>query len=261
MWVQFQDTNRATTMFYVCVIYLPPENSTRAVNIHEFMETLMTQLYTIPQGNMFYLCGDWNSRSSGLSDSIEGIDSLPERNVIDFQTNGYGSIFCDFLIDVNCCILNGRNTVHNDFTYVSTRGYSVVDYCVIPYESLDSLNTFCITRALTVIQSLGEAGRYDLTMIVPDHSLLIWNMMLNITVNDQVNKRAGSRKIGTKTKYNTQNIPLDWLIGEKAVADINRTISHLENSEATQHNIDEMYENFVAIIKTEMNEKLPSNSS
>ena len=41
------------------------------------------------------------------------------------------------------------------------------------------------------------------------------------------------------------------------MTDINRTISHLENS-ATQHNIDEMYENFVAIIKTEMNEKLPS---
>ena len=25
MWVQFQDKNCATIMFYVCVIYLPPE--------------------------------------------------------------------------------------------------------------------------------------------------------------------------------------------------------------------------------------------
>ncbi|CAC5422619.1 unnamed protein product [Mytilus coruscus] len=48
-WVQFKDKCCNANMFYVCVVYLPPENSTGAVNVHEFMETLMTHIYTIPQ--------------------------------------------------------------------------------------------------------------------------------------------------------------------------------------------------------------------
>ncbi|CAC5409437.1 unnamed protein product [Mytilus coruscus] len=103
LWVRLEDKNCLQNAFCVCVVYLPPENSTRAVNVNEFFETLMTKIYTLPQGSPFYLCGDWNSRCSDLSDSIAGIDSLPERHVIDFHHNSYGSTFCDFLIDVSCC--------------------------------------------------------------------------------------------------------------------------------------------------------------
>ncbi|VDI02802.1 Hypothetical predicted protein [Mytilus galloprovincialis] len=259
MWVQFKDKRCNANMFYVCVVYLPPENSTRAVNVHEFMETLMTHIYTIPQGNLFYLCGDFNSRCSDFSDSIEGIDCLPERDIVDFQTNGYGNIFCDFLIDVNCCILNGRKTLTNDFTFVSTRGSSVVDYCILPYEMLDSFNSFSVTRATTIIQSLGEPGRYDLRKIVPDHSLLTWNMCLYFPIEDQVSKNKDKNQTVTKIiKYDTKSLPENWLIGDSIVTEINRVILQLEQSEASQQNIDKMYENFVSVLKTEMSEKLSS---
>ena len=74
------------------------------MNIYEFLDTLMTHVYTIPEGKMFYLCGDWNSRCGDLSDFVEGVDNLPERSIVDFKCNSYGNIFCNFLKDINCCI-------------------------------------------------------------------------------------------------------------------------------------------------------------
>ncbi|VDI31988.1 Hypothetical predicted protein [Mytilus galloprovincialis] len=154
LWIKLENKTNANNVLYVCVVYLPPENSTRAVNVHEFFDNLMTKVYTVPQGNPFYICGDWNSRCSDFVDSITGIDNLPDRHVVDFQCNSYGKVFCEFLTDISCCILNGRNTLLNDYTYVSTRGLSVVDYCVVPYEMLDIFNKFKVTRTSLIIEQI-----------------------------------------------------------------------------------------------------------
>ncbi|CAC5376127.1 unnamed protein product [Mytilus coruscus] len=127
MWIRFTEKNCVQNCFYVFVVYLPPENSSRAVNAQEFFDNIISDIYTNPNENMFYLCGDWNSRCGDMLDYIPDVDSLPERHVVDFKCNTYGSIFCDFLSYVSCCIPNGRNMTQNDFTYVSTRGSSVVD--------------------------------------------------------------------------------------------------------------------------------------
>lgn len=94
--VQFTDKINDNNKFYACVVYLPPENSTRAVNIYEFLDTLMTQVYTIPDGKMFYLCENCNSRCGDLSNFVEGVDNLPECSIVDFKFDRYGSMLCDF---------------------------------------------------------------------------------------------------------------------------------------------------------------------
>jgi hypothetical protein len=43
----------------------------------------MEQIYTIPNGNLFYLCDDFNSRIGDIDDFITGVDVLTERDVID----------------------------------------------------------------------------------------------------------------------------------------------------------------------------------
>ncbi|CAG2223305.1 unnamed protein product [Mytilus edulis] len=159
-WLKFEDKLNLDNIFYACVVYLPPENSTRAVNVHEFLESLMSQMYTIPKGNQFYLCRDFNSRCGDLNDFVEGIDTLPERQVVDYKTNKYGSIFCEFLADINCCMLNGRNNSHNDYTYVSTRGLSVVDYCIVPYEMLKSFDSKANVASFKTKYGLGKVP-YD----------------------------------------------------------------------------------------------------
>ncbi|CAC5385800.1 unnamed protein product [Mytilus coruscus] len=122
----------------------------------------------------------------------------------------------------------------------------------------DNTDGIIVTRATTIIQSLGEPGRYDLRKIVPDHSLLTWNMCLFFTIEDQVSKNKDKNQTVMKIKYDTKSVPEDWLSGESVVTEINRVILQLEQSEASQQNIDKMYENFVSVLKAEMSEKLQS---
>lgn len=61
LWIQFEGKQCVSNVFYVCVVYLPPENATVTVKIDVFLDTIMTQIYTIPGVSTFYLCGDWNS--------------------------------------------------------------------------------------------------------------------------------------------------------------------------------------------------------
>lgn len=62
-------------------------------------------------------------RIGEMSDFIEGVDDIPQRDVIDFTKNQYGDVFCKFLTDCNCYVLNGRNGIKNDFT--STIAYNL----------------------------------------------------------------------------------------------------------------------------------------
>ena len=78
-----------------------------------FLDTLLRQIHIYGQNAPFYVCGDFNSRTSNLEDFIPGIDDIPERHVVDFTSNKYGQHFCDFPIDANCCILNGRQNSIN----------------------------------------------------------------------------------------------------------------------------------------------------
>ena len=131
LWLKLQSTESTNDCFCICVCDLPPENSTRAVNVNEFFDTLITQIYTYQ-----FICGDFNSRVSDMDDYIAGVDVLPERNVVGFKCNRYGEIFIEFLIILNYCIVNGRNCEKNDFTCFTSRGQSVVDFCLVGYEYL-----------------------------------------------------------------------------------------------------------------------------
>ena len=75
-----------------------------------------------------------------MDDFITGVDVLTERDVIDYTVNSCGEYFCELLLNAN------------DFTYVSIKGSSVVDYCVIPYENLRHYRNFEVMRASVVIK-------------------------------------------------------------------------------------------------------------
>ncbi|CAG2201678.1 unnamed protein product [Mytilus edulis] len=257
LWVQFSEINNQDNCFFVCVVYLPPEHSARSVNIHDFFDTLMSNIYTIPNGSPFYLCGDWNSRVSDIEDYIQGIDFLPERNVVDFTPNSYGDLFCEFLSNINCCILNGRNFINNDYTFVSTRGSSVVDYCVVPYEKLAFFQNFEVIRARTLIEENAAVGSYD-PKHIPDHSLLCWTFVtpgnvVQQAVSEQLMTDNGNVK---SVKYDTRSIPNDWMSDSETISKLNKFITELEESELNQLNLDNKYEVFVKIVQTEMDLKL-----
>ena len=84
------------------------------------------------------MCGDFNSRVGEATEFIEGVDDVTPRNVIDYTSNVNGDLLIEFSsIDCGMCLVNGR-VGNGDFTHVSHRGKSVVDYVCVPYEQLAS---------------------------------------------------------------------------------------------------------------------------
>ena len=80
----------------------------------------------------------------------------------DYAHNAYCETCIYFLINVNCCIVNGRDSVHNDFTFVSPRSCSVVDYCLISYYvNLCDISNFSVIRESTLATDAGVIGHVD----------------------------------------------------------------------------------------------------
>ncbi|VDI26275.1 Hypothetical predicted protein [Mytilus galloprovincialis] len=239
------------------------EFSARSVNAHNFFDVLMEQIYSIPKGNSFYLCGDFNSRLGSYTDFIQGIDQLSERNITDFTTNSYGEIFSEFLSTVNCCVLNGRYPIHDDYTYVSTKGLSVVDYCVVPYESLCHYKNFKVIRASVLCNKSAQPGSFRANHI-PDHSVLCWEFETNF---DNINEICSidlshsaqnslKQQNNTYVSYDVKNIPSDWMTNNDILDKINMCIDNIQCSKGRQFEVDKLYNNFVEILHSEMNDKL-----
>ena len=82
---------------------------------------------------VYNICGDFNGRCGYEPDFIEGVETVPERDVLDKKRNGHGSQLLDFLVTSACCMLNGRagSVDESDFTSVSGKGEAVVDYALV----------------------------------------------------------------------------------------------------------------------------------
>ncbi|CAC5418951.1 unnamed protein product [Mytilus coruscus] len=119
---------------------------------------------------------------------------------------------------------------------------------------LDCFENFKVARTSVMINETCAIGKYDLTRIVPDHSFLSWDFSLNFSSGIETNNIT--QNVRKTTKYDTRNLPDDWLLTSSAISEINGLIQHLESSEATQDNIDRVYEDFVSVIKIEMSKFL-----
>ena len=146
-------------------MYLPPERSPWGRNADIFFEhiTNISHLYS-SECDVTYMCGDVNARIGNKQDFINGIDQLLPRNVLDETCNKHGEALLEFLIENKLCIVNGRinNEESNDnFTFVSTRGRSVVDYFIVSVENLETCansmfisQVFCLTVFVRVKVSI-----------------------------------------------------------------------------------------------------------
>ena len=209
--------------FLTCVCYLVPSNSTYHVNPNEYFDNLLCQKSEYQNIGPFCICGDFNVRCGDSSDFIDGIDKLPFRSVIDYTHNSYSELFIDFLLDVNCCIVNGRKSVLNDYTFVSPR--SVVDYCLIPYENWHYISIFSVIRASSLVTDAGVLGNIDPSKL-PDHSVLRWSFSLNCTFSTS----AKSSFSTVRTKYDVRNISNDFLADESTNDKLTHVIYELESS-------------------------------
>ena len=236
--------------FYCCICYLPPSDSTRNIDPGEFYDTLLFQIHSYCKDDFFYLCGDFNGRCGDLEDFIAGVDSIPDRNVVDYTINKECERFCEFLIDSNCCMTNGRNCQNNDFTFISTSGSSVIDYCVVPYEYLSNIQDFSVHPTSALISVSNIHCTLDSPGTYPDHSLLVWTISVENTV--MCNRDSTSRTASFEVF--DRNIPTDFLDGQSEV--LNTYISQIEQDVSSQEELDNIYSHLMQSIKEEMVQSL-----
>jgi len=257
LWISLK--NKASGKQYnLCVCYLPPENSTRAVDVCEYLDTLLFQVYEYQKSGSVTVCGDFNSRCGNIPDFIEGVDTIGEREIIDTTRNRYGDLFCDFLIRSNMCILNGRNNGTNDFTSISTRGSAVVDYIIVAYEELVCFQDFHVERATELVnQVCGNTGVES--RLVPDHSLLSWAFTVNERL-DYTHEGGGVEQEASYVRYNLQDIPSDFMCSQDTMTSLQEAITKIEQSVTSQDSINSIYDSFCERVKNEMAEKLDNRT-
>ena len=151
----------------ICVCYLPPAGSSRGDKSQEFFDSLKSLIIDNYHMGSFLICGDLNARC-GILDDAPGSDEIPTRIVVDKISNQFGKELIEMLRALELCILNGRfDPTKDNFTSVSTKGLSVVDYCIIPNAFINLFENFHVQD---VHDSISNGIPIDST--IPDHRIL-----------------------------------------------------------------------------------------
>ena len=247
MWLKIKCLHSGESVFF-CICYLPPENSSRKVDAEHFYTNLMHQVYQYQNIGKIVICGDLNSRIGTESDFIEGVDNVSIRQVIDTTANKYGDFLLDFLIDCNLCIVNGRKG-RNDFTHVSHRGCSVVDYVIVPHEQLLLSTNFSVHRMSDIMTDLNLTGCEK----VSDHSVLVYEISIGNNSRENISEQTST---STLKRYRVDDIPGSFLNCEESFVKVNLAIEKIEKSLTDESDVYAAYSDFVSLIKSEMAEKL-----
>ena len=163
------------------------------------------------------------------SDYIEGVDDVKPREVIDETLNSYGDHLLDFLINCNMCVLNGR-LGDQDFTHVSKRGRSVVDYVCVPHEQFSHYSEISVHTMTDLVNMFDLHGQK-----VSDHSVISWTKQLYFpkpNTDHKIPKAAGSSHV---TKYILNDIPPSFLKCEESLELVMSTIDKIKNNLFRKH--------------------------
>ncbi len=155
------------------------------------------------------ICEDFNSQVGDNTDYIKWMDDIPERSVLHFESNSYCDKFLDLLISANCCVLNGRAgvCVQDNYTYVSSKGKSDVDYCIVPYESLHLFSQFKVHLALDMFRKYSSS---------PLNTRSLTTYMGNGGCDTFTSINNGNCD-GSFIKYNTSDISYNFMLSEESI--------------------------------------------
>jgi len=160
-----------TLVLFAC--YLPPENSVWGRDPTSFYAHIISQMYMNQNADAVVMCGDFNSRIGSMSDIVNDVDDIVTRKVLDTVKKGHGESFIDFVKDSKLAIVNGRVDPENDnFTFVSSRGRSVVDYFLVPQDCLEFCKSFTVQLVSDLVEKTKSRNLIGPQCKPPDHSIL-----------------------------------------------------------------------------------------
>ena len=260
LWIELKMKNDHDIKLLLCVCYLPPEGSSRGNIAQEFYDTLLSQIYMYYDDSPMLLCGDYNARIGSKID-WNNHELVTSRTPLDTTCNRFGDIFLEFLRDSNTCVLRGRHTDDN-YTCVSSRGRSVVDYIVVPKAQLNYTSDF---RVNTVTDA---CAIFDITPTArakaPDHSQVTCALNLSCFFHfeDHSPRRPGwheqhgQPQDPVHRRYRVNILPNDIFQNDRCVRVLSGIIDNLYRRSLAQKDIDDNYEELIDAIHSEMDSKL-----
>lgn len=248
------------TLIIICV-YLPPEYSNRGRECENFFTHLLSIVYFTCYGDVLFICGDLNARIGNKNDFITEVDSITSRHSIDTVLNKHGQALIEFLQEGKLCVVNGRiDNQCDNFTCISNRGKSVVDYIMTPHECLSCVTKFKVDTMSDILDKYSLYTELGIACKAPDHSIIsIWcDIFIDVNKSEQfTSSNMDSCTNSFKRKlYSFDRTPDNFMTSELFRNSLFETISHFERSIDTQNAIDIAYSNFVNILFKEMDEKL-----
>ena len=251
LWVKVTSRSDGSHIL-ICVCYLAPFGSSRYIDAAEYFDKLLAQVCEYQNIGRMIIGGDFNSRCANLSDYIEGVDDIKERESIDDHENSYCNAFMEFLISSSFCMLNGRVGT-NGYTSVSEKGKAVVDYICVPHYQLTDHQDFNVIPVSDIANKFNLPLPDKLTQM-PDHSLLV----TTITTSNFI-PTMDEPCLPSVTKYNVKDIPDVFMKSDKHY--IQEAIARIESELVNQDNVDKAYDTFLSMINGEMKKHLKTRKS
>ena len=107
-------------------------------------------------------------------------------------------------------------------------------------------------RASSLASQAGVIGQVDPSSKLPDHSFLHWNFGLGFAFKSNTQTPLSF----VRTRYDTRNIPSDFLADDGTRETLANAIFQLESGHKDQQSINKAYDEFCCKVKNAMNEKL-----
>ena len=259
--VHFKD-KQTDFSFIICCCYLPPEGSVYA-NPTQFFAHLISQLYIYNDVDLLFICGDINGRIGKHSD-VTDIDNIKPRTVIDDQVKGHGDALIEFLIDGKLCVLNGRfNPQYDNFTCVSHKGKSVVDYIITPHDCLNKCSDFKVLLTNDIIDKNSLHSYIHSRCKPPDHSVLhcTFQTMHSVLYEDDCINETMVNGGHSSKRYRFDEVPPDFMHNDIWRTAILNMISRIEENHGQQQEIDDIYTLFCETVYHEMDTYLNYSSA
>ena len=206
--------------------------------------------------DMFLFWGDFNGRIGDLSDIIDGKDNdVPPRKVLDNVKKGHAEALMEFVRDGKLVILNGRVNPENDnFTFISSRDKSVVDYMMAPQDCMRLVDSFRIDGVSDLMTKYGSPRFLSPTCKSPDHSLL--TMMIKCSYDPTNPVRADGTYNDSMSKsrnvYQYHDRYDENLSSPVWQAAIQNVIAQLERRQVQQSELDIAYNDLCKNIYNEL---------
>lgn len=247
-------------------MYLSPEQSSWGRDASSFYNHLLNLMYIYSDCDNIVLAGDVNAKIGSMNDFIPDIDQIPVRKVLDTSKNKHGEELVNFLVEANMCICNGRITPQfNNYTYIHTRGKSVIDYIIVPNNALEQCLEFQVktTRELMNAYCVVSNDGFDVRNI-PDHSVL--TLKFNTTVNlnctiedDHVQHNHDNSHVKNIScddiyykRFNVTSLPNAFMNNDTAKDALVKLIDDALKMQKDQDDIDKLYDKFCQFYHNEM---------